>query len=211
LSVTNPTTLIRVLFETFRPSKWYWQSIALMKSVLLIAVATYYSSNHIERFTAMTYFNLFAYLLHSTVRPHMHFYENWLEGVAHVSLLILTALLVPVDPPYDNTRAILVTFLVLPFAFAALVGIVVVRTEKKSSIAARIAKKLRLKAAEPDAPELVDLAEPALEEPRKAKIVQVGVKSPVASPRSIPLVIVQSPQGIKHLEDDPETGTQTLE
>lgn len=122
-----------VLYEGYRESRCYWQPWILVRQVVLIGLATTFTSQYSYRFLAFCFYNVCVFSIHTLLMPNRRVIENHLESMSHLLLLLMTILLAPSSPPYSDAQQMIIFFLAIPFTLALCLEISVVRLPFKQS------------------------------------------------------------------------------
>ena len=104
-----------VLYENYRPDRYVWQVWVLLRQVVLIGVSTAFVTQYSSQHLGFVYFHLFVYGVQTWFRPNLRVVENQLESWSHMLLLIMMVLVLPVQPPFSETRRGLLSVLFFPF------------------------------------------------------------------------------------------------
>jgi hypothetical protein len=126
-----PSTLFRnkygVLFESYRPSVWFWQPWVLVRQVIFIVLSTSFTSDHVSQFIAFSVFHIVVWYCHILFQPNMNNFENQIESISHMCLLLMSIVLLATPPTYSDAQQVIVCILVIPLTVFMICVILIVR------------------------------------------------------------------------------------
>ena len=118
---------VGVLYENYVAPSFFWQVWVLVRQIVLVAIGTGFLTSHDTQYIGFVYFHLLVLGLHLYKRPNARPLENTIEVASHVCQLFMMVVLVPVAPPYDESRKIFISCLFYAFTSLLFSYMVLVR------------------------------------------------------------------------------------
>jgi hypothetical protein len=115
------------LYEKYKPDKWFWTTVILLRHAILIALSVIYQVDTTAKYLAFAFLNISYYISIDMFQPHGNHSENHMDRVAQIIILVTSVYFVGVSPPYSNSSAIFIAFLIIPYTLIGACIVIVLR------------------------------------------------------------------------------------
>jgi WW domain len=107
--------VLGALTAPYRGHATWWKISVLLRRLILVLVVVF-AKGRGWRMVAASIVNLFVLLLHVLSKPFLHWIDNVMEGISLLSLVLLSTMLVQVQPPYHSgALSLLAAIWAIPF------------------------------------------------------------------------------------------------
>jgi len=114
LAVPKMTLRYGVLYEVYKPERWYWEGFVLIRRLSLVWITVALSQDDSQRNAWLSFANILFLMAHMLARPYRNDQHNQSETAALAILALITTLLPALSDPMTVGQSVGMGLLVFP-------------------------------------------------------------------------------------------------